>query len=549
MAYISENFIYKIIPKISTNKAVQVDRSTWTPVLQNKVNGDRNNSVDDDQNWIFEYDEKFESHKITNVKTKKILAYCNEDNSDHILMETEDMQTPYYRWIFEIKDDGYFVIKNAGDIGGIEGKKDKVLDVHGSGKSNGTRIILHERTNRDNQKFKIVRHKFVEGFKYEEAKELNTPHIQKENTYKTLEDLKYKVFSSDQFIKKWANIAYMLGYRWCTGTRGVDIGEDFDVKRENGKYIIRANYRANDPFVYGVGPTHRLVMEVSDVKLKFDPNSINVSTPTITKLHPTVISTTNAVNHLDKEGTVTTEIEYTVGNTVSNSTSNTISNSISIENSFKLKIQGMKFEESFTYNFGHEKTWAQQEDRTTETKLKSIYTTPVASGSNVPIYALLYQSKADIPYTAKANLEYSIRFIGFLNDDNALKVRHNKNEKSYYSFGDGKIPATKFLEKEYSTRDAYGQDSKWDYTWSILNYDPDYFNKYMSQAITPDKVEISGIFTNIASTNVSLVAGKRTDKDTYEVLHKEDIKGTTDIKPNTENKLNVTVEIEKKKTK
>lgn len=545
MSYINTDCIYKIIPKINLEKAIKVDETKMIPVLYNKVNGDRNTDVDDDQNWHFEYDKKYESYKITNLKTNRVLGYSDEGNSEHILMDAVDIPSPYYRWIFELTNDGYVIIKNAGDIKATASKTDKVLDVYGSKGENGNKVILHDRTGRDNQKFKLVRYKFIKGHSYKEATKLENPYVQEENTYKNLEDLKHKLFSSDQFIKKWANIAEMLGFKYCSGTRGVNIGEDFKVtKLHNGNYILKANYRKGDPFDYGGNLSHRLEIQISDVRLTFDPHSIKPGKPSITKLNPTVISTTNAINHADTEGTVTTEIEYTTGHTVSNSTSNSISNSISIENAFKLKIQGLKFEESLTYTFEHEKTWGQQVDKSTETKLKSTYLTTVPAKSSMPIYALLTQSKANIPYKAKAHLEYAVRFLGFLKPDNALKNKSMQNQKIEYSFGTRKIPATKFLQSEYLNRNVHGLNG-WDYTWSILNYEPDYFNKHMSEAITPDEVQISGIFTDIASTNVTIVAGRKPDEDDYKILDQKDLI-KDEHNPDGEDELSVEIEFPKK---
>lgn len=523
MSYINQNCIYKIETKLNPNKVIKVDEKKLKPILHNKVNKGRFTKEDDDQNWYFDYYEKHKAYKIVNLKTKRILGY-DSDYSEKIIMEDLDMESLYCHWTVDVKNDGYVVIRNAGD-------PKRVLDIVGSQAKNGIDVILFKETNGRNQRFKLIRHKFKDDYKYKEAEKLKNPHVQKENTYKNIDDLKHKLFSSEQFIKKWADIAELLGYNFCAGTRGINAGEDFKVtKLKNGNYVLKANYRAADPYAYEGDLSHRLEIQISDVKLTFDPHSIELDKPTITKLNPTVISTTKAVNRVNSEGTVTTEIEYTVGHTVSNSTSNTIANSISIENSFKLKIQGFKFEESFTYTFEHEKTWGYQEDKTIESKLKSIYSTPVPANSSMPIYALLSQSRASIPYKAKANIEYAVRFKGFLKRDNALIDKSIQHKIIEYSFGDGKVPATKFLEKEYSNRDVHDNKSGWDYTWSILNNDPEYFNERMSEAITQDEVEISGIFTDIASTDVTIVAGKKPDKDDYKSVVEKDSKNNDDLK-------------------
>lgn len=536
MSYINKDCIYKIESKISPGRVIKLNTSKMKPILYNKMNSGRNSTDDDDQNWYFDYYEKFDSYKIVNEKTKKILRY-DEDDSQDIIMEDLDTHSIYCHWKFEMMNDGYVMIRNAGDT-------KRVLDIFGSDKRNGTNLILYKETGNSNQRFKLIRHKFKKDYKYKPAEKLEKRHIQEENTYRNLEDLKDKIFKSERFIKKWANIADMLGYKFCIGTRGIDIGEDFSIKKENGKYIIKANYRKRDPFAYEGTLKDRLEIQVSDIKLTFDPSSIKAGKPTISDLTPTVISTTNAVNYGNSDATIGTEIEYTVGQTISNSTSNSISNSIGVENSFKVKVHGLKFEQSFTYNITHEKSWGYQEDKSTESKVKSTYSTTVPPGGNVPIYALLYQSKATIPYKAVATISYAIRFSGYLKRDNALRNKLNQHELTYYSFGTRDIPATKFLEKEYLQRDVKDSTSAWDYTWSILNYEPDYFNKRMSEALTPEGVEISGIFTNLSSTNVSIVSGKKPNEEGSKILGEEKVNIKEKDDPNIKTKIDVTIDVE-----
>lgn len=509
MSYINENCIYKILPKVNLHKAMQLNESNQTLVLYNKLDNDRYTTDDDAQNWYFVFNEDFNAYKIVNEKTKKILGY-EDDNSKNIVMY--DLNTDskndslYWHWTFEMMNDGYFIIKNAGD-------PSRVLDLYGSDGTNNGKIILFQERRTKNQRFRLVRHKFKPGYEYEEAKKITKPYIQKENTYRNFDDLKYKIFNSDQFKKKWANIADMLGFSWCCGTKGLYNGDDFKVtKLDNGNYLIKANYRNGDPFVGSSKPNDRLEMEISNIKLMIDPNSIKQGKASIENLSPTIVSTTNAVNNTSSESTATTEIEYTQGNTISTSTSNSVSNSIGVQNSFKVKVHGMKFEQSFEYNITHEKSWGEQIDQSTETKVKSILSVTVPPKTKLPIYAVLYKSKASFPYEAIATLEYRITLRGILKTENAYKGKPTNRPKISYAFGNSKLSATKHLLEQYSQRDVQGVTPTWDYNWCILNYDADYFNEYMSQAITPDGVEIKGVFTNIDSSNVTISAGEAPDE-------------------------------------
>ena len=504
MSYINQDCIYKILPKINPEKAIQIDKSKRKPVLFSKLTSD-----DDAQNWYFIYNENYHAYKIVNKKIKKMLGYKSDESMDVVLYDLNDdiINNPkkdslYWHWTFEMMNDGYFLIKNAGDY-------TRVLDVHGSSAVNGRDIILFQERRTNNQRFKLLRYKFKDGYKHEDVKKLTKPHIQKENTYKNFDDLMYKIFNSDQFKKKWANVADMLGFSWCAGTKGLYNGDDLKVEKlPNGNYLIRSNYHTGDPFIGSSKPNDRLEMEISNIKLMIDPNSIKQGKASIENLNPTIVSTTHAFNDTTKESTLTKEIEYTQGNIISTSTSNSISNSIGIQNSFKVKVHGMKFEQTFEYNITHEKTWAEQIDQSTEAKVKSILTVTVPPKTNMPIYAILYRSKASFPYEAIANLEYHITIKGILKAENAYKGKPTNRPRIQYKFGNSKMSAANDLFEQYSTRDVQGITPTWDYNWCRLQYDDDYFDEYMSQAITPDGVEIKGVFTNIDSSNVTIRAGE-----------------------------------------
>ena len=126
---------------------------------------------------------------------------------------------------------------------------------------------------------------------------------------------------------------------------------------------------------------------------------------------------------------------------------------------------------------------------------------------------------------------------GNLKANNALKSQPTDRRKETYKLGDKNIPATKALFDEYLTKDAKDSKNAWDYEWCILNYNPDYFNEYMNQAITPDEIEISGMFTNIYSNNVAIVAGKKPEENDLKVKEETD----SDII----HEKNIKIEIEK----
>lgn len=495
MKNIKENYIYKIVSKLNDNKVISQDISNNKLIISDK-------NSNNDQNWMFIYNEKFDAYKIVNVETNQILGYDNDD-STNIPLYSLDTESLYCYWIFENIDETYYLIKNAGN-------QNKILDVSNSDIINKSDIILFNINKTDNQKFKILKVKFKEGYTCNEVKKLNTITLE-ENEYGTIEDLKYKIISSDQFIKKWADFSDMLGFAWCAGTNGKTVGEDFNVTKIDDKYIIIANYRSTDPYSEGYRANERLMMEISNVRLAFDANSIELGKQSIAKPEPILVASTTATNNTSKEASIAKEIEYTVGSSTSNFTSNTIANSISVENSFKVRVLGGKVEHTFSYNFSHEKSWGEQLDQSIETKVKDIFTVEVPANTTIPVNALLYKSQAKVPYNAIANLEYSITLTGFLKyEGNAYKDKPINRPTISYTFGDNIYSATEDVYDKYKHRDIPGY-SEWDFNWSMLEEGCEDFNYFLSKVITPDGAKISGIFTNIDSSNVVIQAGNNTN--------------------------------------
>lgn len=495
MKNINENYVYKIVSKLNDNKAISQDISNNNLIISDK-------SSNNYQNWTFIYNEAFDAYKIVNIETNQILGY-DTDDSTAIPFYPKDTESLYCHWIFEDIEKTFYLIKNAGD-------PDRVLDVLNSDVSNKNNIILFKNNKSNNQKFKLSKIRFKEGYSCEEVKKLNTVTLE-ENEYGTLEDLKYKIFSSEQFIKKWADFADMLGFAWCSGTNGESVGQDFNISKIEDRYIITANYRPTDPYSKGYRANERLNMEISNIRLAFDPNSINIGKQYIEKPEPILVASTSATNNTSKEASITKEIEYTVGSSTSNFTSNTISNGVNVESSFKVRVLGTKTEHTFSYNFSHEYSWGEQRDESVETKVKDIFTAEVPPNTTIPIQALLYKSKAKVPYTAIANLEYSITLTGFLKyEGNAYKNKPINRPTISYTFGDNVYSATEDIYDKYKHRNIPGY-SEWDFNWSIFKEGCEDFNYFLRKVITPDGAKISGMFTNIDSSNVVIHAGNNTN--------------------------------------
>ncbi len=505
MKNVSDKFIYKIVSKLDNNKVISEDIANEKPIIYHK-------KKEDNQNWKLVYSESYDAYKIVNVKTDKILGY-EDDRSMNLPLYPLETNSLYCHWKFESVDVNYYVIKNAGN-------PQKVLDVKDSDPSSGNSIIIfkmNDSTHNTNQLFKLSKVRFVDGKSCEPTK-LSTCALE-ENAYGSLEELKYKIFSSELFIKKWASVADMLGYAWCGGTNTTVVGEDFSIEKKGNDYYIKANYDANDPYAEGYRCNERLVMKISNIKLTFDPDSITLGEQSVEKLEPILVASTSAINHTNQKATIAKEIEYTVGQTTSSSTSNTTSHSIEIGSSFQVSVKGVGTEHSFAYGFTNEYSWGEQKDKSEESKVKDIYTADVEANSTLPIHALLYKSIAKVPYQAIAKIDYSITLTNFLRyEGNAYKGSPTDRPRISYTFGNDKLSAPEDLYDKFKHRNISGY-SDWDFEWVLLNEDCDYIKIYMSHAFSPNGAKISGMFTNVNSSHVIVRAGEPPLKDNESIKH------------------------------
>lgn len=149
LSYITQGS-FMIASKLNNNKVLDINSSTNyidDVTIWDKVNGFN-------QHWRFEYDANKDAYKIRSILShKKILSpYAHLMYGNNVFAESDKYASNIsaHYWKLNFTDDGYCTITSYE-------YPDMVLDLFGSNTDNGSNIIIHERKDTDNQKWKLVR--------------------------------------------------------------------------------------------------------------------------------------------------------------------------------------------------------------------------------------------------------------------------------------------------------------------------------------------------------------------------------------------------------
>lgn len=137
---------WKIVTKLDQNKCLDISGSARNVVINDKGNSNA-------QRWTFQFDSDKRAFIILN---KNHAGYFLTDNSGNATLE--DQGENYYstllqRWHLHQQEDGSFIIANyPGNY-----LNPSVLDLTGSNTTNGTKLLSHQHSGNDNQRFYIIK--------------------------------------------------------------------------------------------------------------------------------------------------------------------------------------------------------------------------------------------------------------------------------------------------------------------------------------------------------------------------------------------------------
>ncbi len=488
------DYITKLLPRIDLNKAITENTSKQQLFLQDKAK-------DFSQDWYFIGDEL--GAIIKNVQSGKILG-CTR-GMDTLQMFPENTKSTFCRWKIITAESSIFS-KEYNYITNVA-YQTKVLEVVNANAQDGSAIRLTENTRSHSQMFYLDRQTYILNPDEYEPEKLAIWHLE-ENEYKSYEDLKYKILSSDHFLKKWSNLAAMLGFSWPCGTAANEVGKDYSIVKEGDHYNITANYRAHDKYANTHRANERLKMVVSDVKLVLDHDSIKIGEQSIENLEPKVIASTNSFNNTASKAMIRKGVNHDTNRIISVSTPHVVSNDIKIARPFKVEILGVDTDHTFAYNFSDKYSLGAQIAEYESNVLNHSFEMEAPAGSSVPADVHLYHTEAIAPYTAIARLEYKITLIGFLSRYGNGYQGNPKDEPTIsYTFGTDTLSASEDLYDKYLHRNESGY-SVWDFDAMLINERGERFKKIMSEAITPVGTKVSGEFKKEASKEIVISSRK-----------------------------------------
>ncbi|XP_055870288.1 uncharacterized protein LOC106053023 isoform X2 [Biomphalaria glabrata] len=252
-----------------------------------------------------------------------------------------------------------------------------------------------------------------------------------------------------------ANLADKLGYGWCYGTKGVNVGEDF--YRSGDSWIADRRLFWPNRWCDGYMCNERLAIDYTGWTLAV--KEIIYGESVIDELQPETVHTGVRYNHLNESSSATFEYSRDVTETVEHSTAS--SWSISVGMSFSLEFQINKltqasgtFRTAFEYSRSSTNTNSQM--RTDTLRTSSTQTIPPRSAARYSV--MVGKTRTTIPYTAVIIAKFNVRFRGFLRwgggFSGSTKNYHYQHKGSGdrpsvpYTFGDQSQPFYTALKRE-----------------------------------------------------------------------------------------------------
>lgn len=321
------------------------------------------------------------------------------------------------------------------------------------------------------------------------------------------EDLKAKIFKDPEFIRQYALLAHKLGFGWCGGTRSQYVGDDFDFSKSGNDYILQAHYNANDPYASGYRSSERLRMTISNVKFYLDPTTLVTGPQKVSAFQPVVAGSADLVNEGDTEGTFENSLAYQLSTTNSHSSTFKFTEGISLKNKYKFSAGIMGTESEIQVNFSTDQGWTDTSQTSSTNTLTTKYTTKVSPRSQVHLELQALKTTADVPYTAKMYVDFTITYHGFLRYSDNARTDHPSNRPTIdLTFGKpGVKSATEDILDQYTHRDIPGY-SNWDWNWLINKYGSDSVKSMLSMCKIPLGGLQTGTFHFDNATNMRIVA-------------------------------------------
>ncbi|KAH9488922.1 hypothetical protein Btru_058743 [Bulinus truncatus] len=283
----------------------------------------------------------------------------------------------------------------------------------------------------------------------------------------------FKTHIMDSTLWNMANLAHMLGYGWCLGNRGVNVGEDFERNGNTWQASTKLFYSDNN--CYGEKCDQRLSLTFGDWSLAV--KEVKYGQSVIDDLQPESIESGTIQNNDASPVTETFEISRTIQQTITHTSTSSWSNSheagLSINFNLPFGLGGL----SASYKFRYETSSSTTDEQSTQNSktFTKITSKTVQPFSGAKYNVILGKSRTTIPYTAVIIAKFSTEFIGFMRHGGGYGSKTTNYHYQYqgtkntptikHRFGSTSVPFYTALRREVES-----QSRPWLWTEMFKNY-------------------------------------------------------------------------------
>uniref|UniRef100_A0A9I3VSE0 Aerolysin-like C-terminal domain-containing protein n=1 Tax=Biomphalaria glabrata TaxID=6526 RepID=A0A9I3VSE0_BIOGL len=266
-------------------------------------------------------------------------------------------------------------------------------------------------------------------------------------------DEKSKIQTRIMDITLWnmANLAHYLGYGWCLGCRGVDVGEDF-IK--NGNTWKAATTPFWDSRCDGDKNWERLNLVFDN--WGFGVKEIVYGKTVIDNLQPETVDSGVIYNKASSPVTESIERSKTIQDTITHTTTSTFTNSHELGISLNFDIGIVNGGTSYTFKYESSKTTTNEKS----VSQTAGFTKTLGPGEAAKYKVILSKSRTTVPYTAIVMTKFSTEMKGFLrwedgNGNFHQMYRTNRDRPTFnYRFGDASFSFYEALKKQSANREG-----------------------------------------------------------------------------------------------
>ncbi|XP_055893170.1 uncharacterized protein LOC129927597 [Biomphalaria glabrata] len=318
---------------------------------------------------------------------------------------------------------------------------------------------------------------------------------------------KLKTNIMDTTLWNLANLAHLLGYGWCLGTKGSNVGEDF--YRSGDSWV--ADSRLFWPLTKCEGDkcNERLAIDYIDWNLAVKETKYGQSV--VDELKPDAVHTGVEFNHLNESSSKLFEYSKTVTETIEHSTTSSWKNSheVSVSLNFNL-FNILQTSLSYKTTFENSRSTTDNNSQMKSDTLKISTTQTIPPRSAAKFTVLVGKTRTTIPYTAVIIARFNVKFRGFLRwgkgFGSATTNYHHQHKGSGdrptvpYTFGDKSEAFYTALKRESET-----QAMPWLWNEMIKNYPSarQLINRLTNE--TQYEFTLNGKLEHVAGTKIDVI--------------------------------------------